>query len=136
MNIHDKIKAGDDGKWHVRFEHTTIDKNERNFGTGTTIFWQTYQSGWDAVEGLIKYCTDKDIHFSDFDREAWSRYYSDYDKLLSRQSTMQEMLHALKDCYMTMYGGNSINIEDAIRRAKHADDFENRIISVIKKATE
>jgi len=93
MNIHDKIYFGIDGRWHVRFEHVTIDKRERNFGTGTTQFWQAYQSGWEAVEGLMKYCNDNGIEFSGFDIDTWKRYYADCDShldyMMKKKSTMQ-----------------------------------------------
>ena len=47
-----------------------------------------------------------------------------------------ELLDVLIDLYMSEYGGNSVDLQDAMRRASTTDAFEQKIIAAIKKATE
>lgn len=48
----------------------------------------------------------------------------------------RELLEALKEMYMDVYGGNSKTVEEAILRSpKTRSDFEQKIISLIQKAS-
>ena len=47
-----------------------------------------------------------------------------------------ELLEALKDAYMVLYGGNSVSLEDAMKRMPlSADGLDKKICAAIKKAT-
>jgi len=50
------------------------------------------------------------------------------------QDSAPELLEALEKLYLSVYGGNSKDLEDCIARASHADEFEKSIISVINRA--
>lgn len=89
MNIHDHIYFGYDGKWVARYEHRTKKSPQKNFGTGTTQYQTIHASGWDAVQALIKYCNDNTIVFSDFDSEAWKKYYDDCDRFIRRMMAVK-----------------------------------------------
>ena len=45
-----------------------------------------------------------------------------------------QLLEALEELYMSVYGGNSVSIEDAMNRAPKTDVFEQKIIAALKLA--
>lgn len=62
---------------------------------------------------------------------------SEYSDSLTKQlSDLQAENERLKEVagkmYMTLYGGNSVSIEDAMNRAPKGDQFEQEIISVLR----
>jgi len=81
MKITDHIYYGYDGKAHAKYEHKTIDKRERSFGTGTTIYSTVHETGWDAVNALCRYCYDNNLP-ADQPSSEWKKYYSDMDEFV------------------------------------------------------
>ena len=69
-----------DGKAFAKFEHRTMTSPEKNYGTGTTLFWQSYNTGWEAVEGLIDYCKRIGIESIEYLNDDWKQYYEQMDK--------------------------------------------------------
>jgi len=95
MNIHDHIYFMYDGTWVAKYEHRTKKYPERNYGTGTTQYQTFHARGADALIALMNYCNDNNISFStDFDGEAWSKYYNDCDafirRMIAKKSVMSE----------------------------------------------
>ena len=59
----------------------------------------------------------------------------DAEALVKAMVQAPEILECLKKLYFSVYGGNSTSLEDCMNRSMETDEFEQRIVSVIKKAT-
>jgi len=67
-----------DGWAFAKFEHPTLKAPERNFGTGTTEFWERHKTGFEALTSLCKYLDDNDIEqvgCSKDQANEWKQYY-------------------------------------------------------------
>ena len=80
MNIHDYIFFAHDGKWHAKVEKINYNA--------------TFERGWDAVLGLVKFCTENKIEFNEFDNDVkeWHSYYKSadhfFDYMMQKKYTM------------------------------------------------
>lgn len=62
MNPFNFVKF-ENGVWQSKYEHRTLKSPEKNYGTGTTIFWVTSTNERDAVVRLMNYCFENGIEY-------------------------------------------------------------------------
>lgn len=88
-NLHDYIHFNYQGKWVVKFEYKTTKSPEKNYGTGTTIFWLTFDTGVLAIQGFEDYCKKEAIEYKPISEE-WMKYYANADAFVAHMMAKKD----------------------------------------------
>lgn len=98
-----------------------------------TKTWRDYCSGLEKERDQLK---EENERLKDDVAHAGKVHSKLNGDLMKSNDLNQELLEALKEMYMDVYGGNSKTVEEAILRSpKTRSDFEQKIISLIQKAS-
>lgn len=80
-----------DCKIYASYEHRTTKSPEKNYGTGTTHYQTIHNTGWEAVEALIKYCQENGIQV-EYPADEWRVYFERMDSHLNYMKSKKESL--------------------------------------------